>query len=359
MRGPSGSKQTPVENGEEKGFSGVSTCPHSPGTGAQRLHPCHMTGHLPSWGHWEPWQGLGLELPLVGDWAGVIRGLRGRAGSPSVQTALAPSLSECVLFLGGLENAAWAAPGRPAPPGAPVSWDGRQAEAPGTQSHGPEPPWVSTAPHPQQTGGADGRPRHAEGPRDAGRLGGLQLSLKGLRVPARPGRPRRPRCRWRDPHPTYNSHGADGWGQTPRPSAPCAPNCPTYSQELEAREETGRARTLQRPRSTHRWPGRAIEGSGPVGGVARTPRSPEPTGPPCSSGRTWPWRCCPLLRPAPGDTTRVAAGTLRGPSPERLVRADGRPLHPSESRAGAAVMWPGAKGAGHSTETGGEGGILT
>lgn len=74
VRGPSGSKQTPVENGEEKGFSGVSTCPHSPGTGAQRLHPCHMTGHLPSRGHWEPWQGLSLELPLGGDWAGVIRG---------------------------------------------------------------------------------------------------------------------------------------------------------------------------------------------------------------------------------------------------------------------------------------------
>lgn len=37
--GPSGSKQTPVENGEGEGFSGVSRCPHSPGIGAQRLHP--------------------------------------------------------------------------------------------------------------------------------------------------------------------------------------------------------------------------------------------------------------------------------------------------------------------------------
>lgn len=33
-------------------------------------------------------------------------------------------------------------------------------------------------------------------------------------------------------------------------------------------------------------PRRATEGSGPTGGVARTPRSPEPTGAPCSSGRT-------------------------------------------------------------------------
>lgn len=120
VRGPSGSKQTPVENGEETGFSGVSACPHSSGTGAQRLHPCHMTGHLPSRGHWEPWQGLSLQLPLVGGWAPApapLLGLRGRAGSPSVQTALAPSLSERVLFPRGLENTAWGCPAQTCSPG--------------------------------------------------------------------------------------------------------------------------------------------------------------------------------------------------------------------------------------------------
>lgn len=35
-----------------------------------------------------------------------LLGQRGQAGSPSVQTALAPSVSECVLFRGGLENTA-------------------------------------------------------------------------------------------------------------------------------------------------------------------------------------------------------------------------------------------------------------